>query len=172
VIWYLDACSVIRAQDAGHLEAFLDAAGVLGAALAEEVYLELTGRPGKEPKPSQIAARNALSVHRMSGEGISLGSPAASVYAALRAGRTGVADAGECQSIALASQDPTAQFATAEAGAAWLGVIELEGRVRALPSLLRELVRAAGLPMAVADDILATAGVKSRVPRPSWWPGT
>ena len=121
------------------------------------------------PKKEQNEARDALELRGFRGESIPLDSPAAAVYASLRAGRTGTSDAGECQSIALASVDGEALFATAKTRAGWLGVIELEERARALPSLLREMVRTAGFPPAAADAVLLVARTRSGLHQPTWW---
>ena len=165
---YLDACVVIRAQDAGHLAAFLDAAQKLDCRFAREVHRELIGRPGKSPRPAQQQARAATEARSFPVDDIALtDTEALAVYTHLRAGRSTPSDAGECHSIALASQHPDAIFVTAETKAGWIAIGELSGRTWALPSLLHHLVTAAALPPETAEDILAHATTRSGVRRPA-----
>lgn len=170
-MWIIDTCAIVRAQDAGHLEAFLDAAQGLGATLAEEVALEVSGRPGKVAKPEQVVAARAVKARTIPTLDIPMGSPAAQTYARLRAGRTGTTDAGECQSIALALHRPDALFVTAEQRAGWLALVELEDRARAFPSLLRAMVGGGHLDRAIAEEIQEAAEQRSGVRRPTWWGG-
>ncbi len=167
--WFLDACVVIRAQDAGLLVRFIKAANALGASLAEEVYLEVCGRPGSAPRLAQTQAKAVLDEHQLPVVGIDLTSSEAEIYAHLRGGRTSTGNAGECQSIAIASGATDSMFVTAETKAGWLGVVELDGRTRALPSLLRAMVEAGHLDRADADTIMDSAESRSNVRRPSWW---
>lgn len=170
MIAYLDACVLIRAQDAGCLDAVLNAAEASGARLAEDVFSELTtGLRKKGPRPEQNAMKSALHARELPVDSIPVFGPAGTTYAALRSGRTTSSDAGECASIALTAHHASAVFVTAETRAGWLGVSELHGRTRALPSWLHHLVNDGHLDPSEARSVM-DAAKGSGVRRPSWWP--
>lgn len=171
MVTYIDRCVFCRAQEAGRLDAFLDAVVADDAAFAKEVELELCGRPGKDPKPEQKAAAEALRARGLKGKPILLNDPAATTYQALRAGRKGTSDAGECASIAIAMHEQGASFSTAEVRAGWLAASELDGRVRPMPNYLRDLVLNEHLARADARAIMQTASHTAKVRVPTWWPG-
>ncbi|MFT4626107.1 MAG: hypothetical protein ACI8PZ_004779 [Myxococcota bacterium] len=165
--WLLDACILIRAEDAGRLSELLDVAATFRIALAEEVWFEVADPVSRRPRVLAAArrARATLDASNIHVESIPLGGPEAALYAALRQGRTSPNDAGECASVALASCREHHVFVTAEKGAVVLGVHELGERVMTLPWFLRRLVEAHALSAAAASEIRE----RDRMSAPAWW---
>ena len=72
----------------------------------------------------------------------------------------------EAASVAIAVHDPTACFVTNEAGAAFLGLLELDRRVTLAPWWFRTLIDAGHLPPALAQKIV---GHDPQRRLPTWW---
>lgn len=164
----LDACVLLRAEDAGRLVDLLSAAEHMPCAVVREVYDEIT-----QPRTSKAAvvararkAKRNIDASRLLVKDIPVLSSAARAYAAFRNGRATANDAGEAASVALAASDNDFVFVTAEKGAMWLGVREAYPRCTVLPWFLRALVEGGAMPASIAAEIAAA----DRSPLPAWWP--
>ena len=167
--WLLDANLLIRAEDAGRLQDLLATTARVPCAVAREVHDELCGRGGRKRDARHAHIEGMLAISKLEVIEVELGSPTAVIYEAVRSGRTTAGDAGECQSIAIAHGREDVWFVTGEPRAGWLALLELGGRVRALPSFLRHALEADVLARDVAEEILAAAESRSGLRRPTWW---
>jgi hypothetical protein len=167
VIWLLDACVLLRAEDAGRLSELLAAASLVRCAVVREVYDEVTAPETRKQKVLERARKAKAEIDKSSIEvrNIPLLSDAATRMAAFRDGRTTANDAGEAASVALASTDTELVFVTAEKGAVWLGIREAYPHTTVLPWFLRALVEGGAMPWTVADEIVKA----DSTPLPSWW---
>lgn len=85
-------------------------------------------------------------------------------------------DQGERTCIAWCTTAPGAVFVTHDAGAMRLAITEFArvlpvgARVATLHEWLAVLRTHGGLPLNVADAVLAARGQSARLPAPTWWP--
>src|SRR5690606_32628106 len=126
VTWLLDACVLVRAEDAGRLDELLSAAARVPCAMVREVYEEVTQPRSRRP---EVAVRASASKKKIDASSVEVRdvpvlSPAGRRYASFRRGRATANDAGEAASVALGATEHGFVFVTAEKGAAWLGVRE------------------------------------------------
>lgn len=163
--WILDANVFIRAGDDNCFVEVVQAAAAVSAVVPVAVRNEVGGIGSRKSRPEFRAQAAAIDESGIEVIDIELDTPAAKLFAHLRSMSTGSGNEGECMCIALAAESQQL-FVTGEAKAAFLGVGELEGRVRSIPSFLAALVEAGALDRAVACSIVA-GSVASQ--KPSWW---
>jgi hypothetical protein len=163
----LDACVLLRAQDAERLPELIAAGAQARMAVAREVYREVTSPATLKPavRARAQAARTLIDASPLEVIDLPLGSPEARLYAALRAGRSTPNDAGEAASVALAATSAKLVFVTSDKAALWLGVREAHPRVTVLPWFLRALVEAGAMGLPSAADIAKADAVGV----PVWW---
>ena len=163
--WLLDACVLVRAQDADRLAELVKASGDM--AVVREVYEEVTQPRGAKPETQRKAAAAKAEIDRggLQVMDIPVLSAAGARFGAMRQGREGPNDAGEAASVALTAFDRNLVFVTVEKGAAWLAMKEVDRQCVVLHGFLRALVEEGSLTRESAHAIAAA----DRQPPPSWW---
>ena len=165
--WVLDACVLVRAQEADAIGDLLGVAARAPVVLVEDVYAELTDPQSTKAEVRRRAAeaKRAIDASRCAVVPIPLEGPVAEVVAYLRGQRTTANDAGECASIALVSLTPDHWFVTSDRAATFVATREVDGRTVSLPWFLRKCVEGGILEKPVAAAIAAT----ERTRPPAWW---
>lgn len=173
----LDTNVLLDFQNAGFLPALVQAAQVVGMAVAEKVFDEVT--LPKADDSSDLVGKKRQAAAALRGAAIAMieiipGTPQAALMQALLAPLQTVKekDQGEAASIAIAASDARLLFVTGDKTAVLWGLNELfhtGERIMRVPVLVRTLFERGALPAIAAKGVAQRAASHGAVP--SWWDG-